>query len=316
MISVFDKKGRFVPCEMMNFPEGESFVKMKISPESEVDILWKYENDQELFVLGLIFDVIHHNKGRVENLYIPYFPHARQDRNTSHDQPFSLNVFVGCLKKIIGCDLAKIKIHSLDVHSDVLSLLMNNNDYLVWLSNPELFKSLDSCELTQYFDFRHINCIICPDKGAKTRSRQWAEKLELPILYCEKTRDPNTGRLSNPVVVNEENLRNDWTYLLVDDIGTGFGTHIQLANFIKSKRTPQGLPDDASTGIEIFVVHAGFSNGIEPVLDVFDRIYTTDSLIKGNNKIKDLQKQNNPSDWGCLFVAEVEKVFGLPKKNS
>ena len=300
MITIFDDNRNFYPYELMNFPEGESFVKLNINSKNPVNILWKYENDQELFVLGLIIDVICHNGGVLKNLYIPYFPHARQDRNTSKNQPFSLRVFVGCLKEILGPYLEKIKIHSLDIHSGVLSSLINNNPYLVWLSNPELFKSLDSCELIQHFNFSHINCIICPDKGAKDRSTQWADKLNLPILYCEKTRDPSTGRLSDPVIVNMENLRSEWAYLLVDDIGTGFGTHIQLANFIKSK---------INVPIEIFVSHAGFSNGIEPVLNVFDRIYTTNSLVKGHNKILDLQRQKNPLQWGSIFVVDVEKIF-------
>lgn len=322
MITIFDDNRNFYPYELMNFPEGESFVKLNIKEKDPVNILWKYENDQELFVLGLIFDIINHNKAKVDNLYIPYFPHARQDRNTSDNQPFSLKVFVGCLKEIINLHKislesskrlklypAKIKIHSLDIHSGVLSSLINNNPYSAEITNPELFKSLDSCELIKYFDFSHINCIICPDKGAKDRSTQWANKLNLPILYCEKTRDPNTGRLSDPTIVNTENLRSDWKYLLVDDIGTGFGTHIQLANFIKSK---------INVPIEIFVSHAGFSNGIEPVLKVFDRIYTTNSLVKGHNKILDWllvhgflldSRQNNPLQ--CIFVVDVEEVFGL-----
>jgi len=122
--------------------------------------------------------------------------------------------------------------------------------------------------------------------------------LNLPILYCEKTRDPSTGKLSNPTVVNKSNLKEDWKYLLVDDIGTGFGTHIGLAKSIKSL---------TNVSIEIVVSHAGFSNGIEPVLEVFDKIYTTDSLIKGYNKIKDSESFNSR-----IFVMPVEKVFNLP----
>lgn len=286
MITIYTDNGLSIPYEVLNFPDGETFVKLNLSKNDRVSILWKYENDSELFTLGLLVDVIKNNKAILERLIIPYFPHARQDRATAGNQPFSLKVFMKFLKSIIGTDFPNICV--LDLHSDVSFDLIDSAS----LTN------LSSLILAINFDFDHIDCLICPDKGARSRVEEWSIILNLPILYCEKTRDPSTGKLSNPTIINKENLKKEWKYLLVDDIGTGFGTHIGLAKTIKN------LMD---VSIEIVVSHAGFSNGIEPVLEVFDKIYTTNSLIKGYNKIKDSQAFNDR-----IFVMPVEKIFDVP----
>jgi ribose-phosphate pyrophosphokinase len=296
MITLTNNSDRSViPYEILNFPDGESFIKLSVKKADKIVAFWKYESDSELFTLGLLFDVIKNNGAIVEELIIPYFPHARQDRATSLNQPFSLRVFLKFLKSIIEHNW--VNIYTLDLHSDVAFDLTN----FAGITN------LSSSILATKFNFDHINCLVCPDKGAKTRVEEWAKVLNLPILYCEKSRDPSTGKLSNPTIVNMENLRNDWKYLLVDDIGTGFGTHIGLAKTIKSIM---------NVSIEIFVSHAGFSNGIEPILEFFDKVYTTNSVIKGFNKIKNfvLQKQNDSLKYDLVFVMPVENIFNLPIK--
>lgn len=290
MIEIIDSNLKILPYTQLNFPDGEGFVKLEIKEKSTVDILWKYENDQELITLGFLYNIINNNGGRVNNLYIPYFPHARQDRNTTIDQPFSLMVFVDILKNMVY----GTKIYCLDAHSPVLLNLIGRDT----LTNIESF------ELTQYFDLKHIDCLICPDKGAIDRVEKWSKKLKLPILYCEKTRDPSTGRLSNPVIVNRENLNKRWFYLIVDDIGTGFGTHIQLANYVKNQL---GIDiKDPLSPIEIYVSHAGFSNGVEPVINVFNRVYTTNSLSRGYNKI--LAFQEGLINRDTIHVTMVENI--------
>ena len=83
MITIYANNGLAVPYEILNFPDGETFVKLNVSENDELSILWKYENDGELFTLGLLVDIIENNKAVLEKLIIPYFPHARQDRATT-----------------------------------------------------------------------------------------------------------------------------------------------------------------------------------------------------------------------------------------
>jgi len=58
MIVLYAYTGLQIPYEILNFPDGETFVKLAVSKDDKISILWKYENDGELFTLGLLADVI------------------------------------------------------------------------------------------------------------------------------------------------------------------------------------------------------------------------------------------------------------------
>ena len=96
-----------LPVEFMNFPDNESFVKFNYNGES-LNIVWKYENDSELISLALLYDVIRQNyksnRGKIK-LFIPYFPHARQDREEVKSQPFSLRVIWEILTDLLVGDM-------------------------------------------------------------------------------------------------------------------------------------------------------------------------------------------------------------------
>jgi len=240
-----------LPVEFMNFPDNESFVKFDYNG-GPLNIVWKYENDSELISLALLYDVISQNRCSIVNLFIPYFPHARQDREEVKSQPFSLRVVSEFVNEFLIGDLCVC----LDVHSDVLETTMVME-----------FENIPSSNYSDSIDTKY-DYIICPDKGAMNRCESWGEKRNTPVLYCQKNRDPSTGKLSDPIIpdIDLSNKR----VLLVDDIGTGFGTHVMLANVFHGKH--QNLVMD------LWVTHASFVRGKEMVLRVFNHVYTTDSL--------------------------------------
>lgn len=165
------------PIEWMNFSAGESFFKTSHIPKN-IRIVWNYDNDAEFFKLGQLIDYFENNSGNFVNLFIPYFPHSRQDRYSGKGQPFSLKVALKFLDSIRPRDERKnfvynekvfIRISTLDLHSDVAlkdtNLNIINIDSSIF-AKEEVFKKAD-------YDF-----VVSPDKGAKQRAQQICERLE------------------------------------------------------------------------------------------------------------------------------------------
>jgi len=244
-----------LPVEFMNFPDNESFVKFDYNG-GHLNIIWKYENDSELISLALLYDVTRQNHpSNKVTIFIPYFPHARQDREEIKSQPFSLRVIWEILTDLLVGDMC----FSLDIHSDVLEKTMNDG--------YDNFRNIPSSNYSDSIDTKY-DYIICPDKGAMNRCDSWGEKRNTPVLYCQKNRDPSTGKLSDPIIpdIDLSNKR----VLLVDDIGTGFGTHVMLAEVFHKKHK--------NLTMDLWVTHSSFTRGKEMVLNVFNHVYTTDSL--------------------------------------
>jgi ribose-phosphate pyrophosphokinase len=245
--------------EFLNFPDNESFVKLNADVSNkEVAVVWNYENDAELMILGLLTDVIINNDPKSINLYVPYVPHARQDRASTTSQPFSLRVFSNFLKSMDDWD--NFSITCLDVHSIVFKEVMS--DHSIFVDNIGSYNYSHKLKDNKY------DGIICPDKGALDRCQQWGTMLNLPVYECTKNRDPSTGQLSNPSIPDVD--LNNKKLLLVDDIGTGFGTHVMLANEFHKKYN--------NLTMDLWVTHSSFTRGRDIVLNVFNKVYTTDSL--------------------------------------
>jgi ribose-phosphate pyrophosphokinase len=250
------------PLEFLNFPDGEGFVKFnaETTRKQDVVIVWKYENDAELMQLGLLTDIIINNDPKSINLYIPYVPHARQDRATTPNQPFSLRVFSNFLNSLDWDAMSYFDITCLDIHSSVFEEILS--EYSMTVDNIGSYNYADRLENNKY------DGIICPDKGALYRCQQWSMVLNLPVHECTKNRDPSTGQLSNPTIPDVD--LNDKKLLLVDDIGTGFGTHVMLASEFHKKFS--------NITMDLWVTHSSFTRGKNDVLNVFNKVYTTNSL--------------------------------------
>jgi ribose-phosphate pyrophosphokinase len=110
--------------------------------------------------------------------------------------------------------------------------------------------------------------LIAPDAGAAKKIK--AYNIDLPIEYCGKTRNMETGQLT------DFQLYCDTFYerpLIIDDICDGGGTFLALAPIIKGKT--------ACEAIGLYVTHGLFTKGVEVITDVFDKVYCTNSY-KGN----------------------------------
>jgi ribose-phosphate pyrophosphokinase len=99
------------------------------------------------------------------------------------------------------------------------------------------------------------------------------------VVYCNKKRDPETGKLDGFSIYDyDPNPNSNGTELLiVDDICDGGGTFVGLA---------KKLREAGAKKVHLFVTHGIFSKGVP--LEGIDTIYTTDSFqpdTYGFNKV-------------------------------
>jgi ribose-phosphate pyrophosphokinase len=89
----------------------------------------------------------------------------------------------------------------------------------------------------------------------------------MEVVECSKSRDVKTGRLSG-FKVYADDLQGR-SCILVDDICDGGGTFIGLAKELKAKN---------AGALYLAVSHGVFSKGTDLLTEVFDHIFTTDSV--------------------------------------
>lgn len=250
--------------EFMKFSAGEPHVKVT-NIENDVEVYWKFENFEEFMYVALIFDVVS-KKASATRLDLPYLPFARQDRATTPEQPFSLDVFCKMLSTL------KVKqIILSDVHSDVVFDLMKDSDILV-VSDSQYQCFNMTCRFESCLKNNKLNydCIISPDSGAKNKTIRIGKSFNKPVVCATKVRDPLTGQLSSPTI-DFGDLKPKRA-LIPDDICDGGYTFIQLADVIK-----QQFPEIV---LDLYVTHGIFSRGKDELNKRFDKIYVYNDMSK------------------------------------
>lgn len=255
--------GSFNP---LTFPAGESFIKLE-KPELIKKVVWQYSGDEELMTLAMIFEMARKYCGRFD-LHIPYIPHARQDRATTPDQPFSLNIFCKLLatatQRKIGMNITVV-----DPHSDVS---------IQKLKEIAELRVIEQHTFAKHFVNNDYNYVIAPDKGAVHKTVEWAKVLEVPMIICDKVRDPSTGWITDYKIMSRENLQGK-KVLVVDDIIDGGKSIIMLSETLKRSKCQH---------VDVFATHGIFSKGIDVFTDV-DHLFTTNTL-NHPEKFKDNEK--------------------------
>lgn len=249
--------------ERMRFPAGETFFKVK--PEvvhlpnysvGHFTIEWYYENDAEIFEVANLLDYLLEAFDASVDVKCPYFPHARQDRYSGVGQPHSLKTMV----KIFERFKDRATFYVQDIHNNAASAIMDVDpecDFIVNVCLPKNPLQPDN------YDF-----VICPDTGALTRANLFANRYKLKVIVCEKTRDPSTGKLSNPKVILDGESLEGKKLLIVDDICDGGGTFEMLGQELK-KFSPARL--------DLYVTHGIFSKGLEAMPSI-DNFYASNRM--------------------------------------
>jgi ribose-phosphate pyrophosphokinase len=226
-----------------------------LSPKYEYKITWHFESEAEIMHIFQLFDLLRIT-GKVVELFIPYFPYARQDKAISNETTFAQNSFFTHV-------LAGHPVTVFDIHNP--SICATNNIYNI---TPEKFivKSMIDAK---------TDLICYPDKGAAKRYTELAD-----FIVADKVRDQLTGKITGHELLESNHSLEGKTILVVDDLCDGGATFISVCKMLKEK---------GASNVDLYVSHGVFSNGVHVLKHAGIRnIYTTDSFIGSSQMSKSM----------------------------
>jgi len=253
--------GKEIQFENFIFSGGEPHIKIHQDFDSNqaVTITHRLNSFNDMGLLLVAVDALRRMNVKVINLFIPYFPAARQDRVMVKGEPLTVKVYADLLNVL---NLNKVTVF--DAHSEVTPAVLNN---CAAISNHRFIQEV----LKQTGQ----NCLlISPDGGALKKIYKVSEFLGgVPVVECSKSRDVTTGKLKGFKVYADDLEGKDC--LIVDDICDGGGTFIGLAEELKNKNCGN---------IYLAVSHGIFSQGFEKFKPAFKKLFTTDSFQNIDNE--------------------------------
>lgn len=207
-----------------------------------------------------INQILRHHRFSSVRLWYPYFPYARQDRWINSCESFSLKIFIDLLN-IQNFD----KVFIFDPHSDVTTALINN---VVVLDQHMIALSVVPHDILNGPNIIFVG----PDAGSVKKVSKFTDD-DSRIGIGLKVRDlENKGRIKFTKFLFDGSLE-DKDCLIVDDICDGGRTFVELGKEIR-KRNPRKL--------YLYVTHGIFSQGFDKLQEIYDKIFTTNSVIKNS----------------------------------
>lgn len=243
------------------FPNNET--RLDLDPSILTDynkVIWKYKTNSDIFELFQLDNVL--QSYSEYDLYIPYLPYSRMDRVENVNTAFSLEIIVDLLSLISANN-----IYILDPHSEKSITL-----------SGDVIKEFNYSLAKQVIKDNNIDLdktiIVFPDKGASKRYN----KNDYPnVVTLEKVRDFATGKITSIKVSDVDftnQLENIEDIYIIDDLCSYGGTFV---GGLKSLR------DYGFTGkANLIVTHSEEALTKGSVLDEFDHVYTTNSILDSN----------------------------------
>lgn len=254
-------KEKSIDFELFTFSGGEPHLKIldNLNEILEVTITQRIKSFNDIGFLLIAVNALR-NMGITEiNLFLPYFPGARQDRIMIKGEALTVKIYAELINNL---QLKTVTIF--DPHSDVTPALLNN---CIVLENYTFIKKVTK-------KLKENIVLISPDGGALKKIYKVAKYLQKKnVVECSKSRDLKTGEISN-FKVYENDLKNK-PCLIVDDICDGGRTFIGLAKELKKKNAGK---------LYLAVSHGIFSKGLEELNKYFETIFTTNSFKDLENK--------------------------------
>ncbi|MEN9400618.1 MAG: phosphoribosylpyrophosphate synthetase [Bacteroidota bacterium] len=246
--------GEEINYEAFTFAGGELHIKLDPTDLAKsITITHRLNAFSDIGLLYLAADALRRSGVKRLDLFIPYFPAARQDRLMVEGEPLSVKVYADLINQL---NFETVTI--LDPHSDVTPAVLNR---CVALSNHAFMHQVVGIIGSDAL-------LISPDGGALKKIYKVSEALNgMDVVECSKSRDVKTGRLSG-FKVYADDLQGR-PCIIVDDICDGGGTFLGLAKELKAKN---------AGALYLAVSHGIFSKGTELLTEVFDHIFMTDSV--------------------------------------
>lgn len=247
-------QGKEISYESFVFSGGEPHIRIeKCENIIPVQVTQRVNSFNDLGLLCIAIDALKRMQINEVQIFIPYFPGARQDRVMVPGESLTVKVFANIINQL---NVQKVIIF--DPHSDVAPALLNN---CVSVQNHKFIAKILPMIPSDII-------LISPDAGASKKVLKLATKLGIKnVIECGKKRNVVTGKLSG-FTVPVEDLFNK-PCLIVDDICDGGGTFIGLGEELKKKN---------AGNLFLAVSHGIFSKGFEQLSNIYTQIFTTDSI--------------------------------------
>lgn len=258
---------REIQFQSFTFSGGEPHIK--INPDFDVSepvtITHRINSFNDFGLLLLAIDALKRMDVKLINVFIPYFPAARQDRVMISGEPLSVKVYADILNSL---KLNKVTVF--DAHSEVTPALLDNCEVIPnHTFIAEVLKKIG----------KEVK-LISPDGGALKKIYKVSEYLGgVEVVECSKSRDVKTGKLSGFKVYNDDLEGMDC--LIVDDICDGGGTFVGLAEELKKKNAGK---------LYLAVSHGIFNKGFDVFQKDFEKIFTTNSFREFDNEMVEVVK--------------------------
>lgn len=247
-----------LPFTAFRFSGGEPHLKIDpagLEPGAPVCIAVQARSTDEVLLALLAADALRRLGVQHLELFIPYFPGARQDRVMTSGEPLSALVYARLINAA-GFDRVTV----FDPHSDVTPALLERCQVL----NHHAFIAQVLSEIP---GARNLT-LVAPDAGAAKKMHHLATALgHERTVQCGKVRDVRSGQLSAAQVFSDDLAGADC--LIVDDICDGGGTFLALADALRAKNAGR---------LFLAVSHGIFSKGVEVLRPCFERVFTTNSI--------------------------------------
>lgn len=245
------------------FSGGEVQIKlspfMEIPRDNNIKIKTRLLSSDDIMELLLVNDALDRIYPDCNfELYLYYFPYARQDRVCVEGEAFSLEVMCRLINS-----MGFTKVHVSDVHSSVIKRLLDN------IFEREQWQYV--IDVIDKFDIPVDDLLfVAPDAGAVHKMEHICRWYRKNQINAKKIRDPDTGNIIETTVDVDDFKGQD--ILICDDIADGGMTFYYLSKLLKAKNCGK---------IYLYITHAIFPNGPDKLYEFIDEIYTTDSIYSG-----------------------------------
>ncbi len=219
-------------------------------------------DSNEVMAFFMTVDALHRVAPAAQiHAVIPYLPYARQDRVCNPGEALSLAMFA---KMVNALELASVEL--IDPHSDVSGGLIERSVVTgqLMFMRQIIERNILSLDVTSLY-------LVAPDAGAVKKIKKLSDELTRlndidGYFTASKVRNPATMEITGTHFDGDVKNKN---LIVVDDICDGGRTFIQLGKKLKEAGCME---------LSLFVTHGIFSYGLDELMSVYDRVYTTDSF--------------------------------------
>jgi ribose-phosphate pyrophosphokinase len=205
--------------KQFQFGAGESHLQVLAQPSQHIEIMFRYSGDQSMIQLLMLCDAVKRQGAEIIDLYIPYFPGARQDRVCNAGEALSVKVYADLINQQ-GFNQVSV----FDPHSDVTAALLNR---VKVVKNHQFIQAV----------LKEIGSnitLISPDAGSNKKIFELSAQLGgIEVIRADKVRDVSNGKIIDTEVYCDD--LSGKTCVIVDDICAGGRTFIELAKKLSAK---------------------------------------------------------------------------------